>query len=53
MRPFGSGSQLKGLHGVAAVLLALVATAGPARSEAIPLPSLNMVRLVETGGFPL
>jgi len=42
MRPFGSGSQLKGLHGVAAVLLALVVTAGPARSEAVPLPSLNV-----------
>ena len=45
MRPFGSGSLFEGLHGVVAVLLVLVATAGPARSEVVPLPSFD----VDTG----
>ena len=41
----GSGSLFEGLRGVVAVLLVLVATAGPARSEVVPLPGFD----VDTG----
>ena len=41
-RPFGSGSLFEGLRGAAAALLVLVATAGPARSEVVPLPGFDV-----------